>query len=292
MIFKERDEKMMIQTKLPRSKPESQNVSSKSILDFVNALELEEHEVHSLMILRNGHVIAEGTWAPYNPEHPHILNSLSKSFTSTAIGMAVEEGKLSVDDTVISFFPDEVTAAIATNMANLKIRHLLSMATGHSTDTTPFLRRSDNWVKEFLSMPIEHEPGTHFLYNTGATYMLSAILTKATGEKLLDYLEPRLFEPLGMSGITTTTCPHGIHFGGAGMMAKIEDLAKFGQLYLQKGVWEGKQIVPENGSKRRQEAKFRTGMMQIMIGHKVMGINFGNADTEHTVEMVHSVNIV
>ena len=235
---------MIIQTKLPRSKPERQNVSSRSILDFVNALEVEELGVHSFMLMKHGHVVAEGTWSPYNPEHPHILNSLSKSFTSTAIGMAVDEGRLSVDDAVISFFPEDVTEAIENNMANMKVHHLLSMSTGHNIDTTPHLRKSDHWVKEFLSIPIVHEPGTHFLYNTGATYMLSAILTKVTGMRLLDYLEPRLFKPLGMSDITTTSCPHGIHFGGAGMKVKIEDIAKFGQLYLQKGLWEGQQIVP------------------------------------------------
>ncbi|MBS4200857.1 serine hydrolase [Bacillus sp. FJAT-49732] len=236
----------MIQTKLPRSKPEEQNVSPKSIIDFVNALETEELEVHSFIVLRHGQVIAEGTWSPYNEEHPHILNSLSKSFTSTAIGLAVEEGKLSLDDDVISFFLEYMTDEIERNMANLKVRHLLSMSTGHDEDTTPNLRRSNDWVREFLNMPIVHKPGTHFLYNTGATYMLSAILTKVTGMKLLDYLEPRLFEPLGMSDITTTTCPKGIHFGGAGMSVKIEDIAKFGLLYLQKGVWEGKRIIPEH----------------------------------------------
>ncbi|MCR2821206.1 serine hydrolase domain-containing protein [Lederbergia panacisoli] len=236
----------MIQTKLPRSKPEEQNVSSQSILDFVNALETEELEVHSFIVLRHGQVIAEGTWAPYDKEDPHILNSLSKSFTSTAIGFAAFEGKLTVDDAVISFFPEYMTEEIENNMANLKVRHLLSMATGHDEDTTPYLRRSEDWVKEFFSIPVVHEPGTHFLYNTGATYMLSAILTKVTGMKLLDYLEPRLFKPLGMSDITTTTCPKGIHFGGSGMRVKIEDIAKFGLLYLQKGVWEGKQIVPEH----------------------------------------------
>lgn len=235
----------MIQTMLPRSIPAKQSVSAKAILDFVHALEREEIEVHSFILLRHGHVIAEGTWSPYHSEDPHILNSLSKSFTSTAIGFAVMEGKLSVDDTVISFFPEYVTEDIAKNMAHLKVRHLLSMATGHKEDTTSFITEEEDWVKAFLNLPIDYEPGTHFLYNTGATYMLSAILTKVTGIKLLDYLEPRLFEPLGMSDITTTTCPKGIHFGGAGMKVKIEDIAKFGLLYLQKGKWEGKQILSE-----------------------------------------------
>src|SRR5690606_10351977 len=154
----------MIQTTLPRSKPEEQSVSPKAILDFVNAVESEELGVHSFILVRHGQVIAEGTWSPYDEEDPHILNSLSKSFTSTAIGLAIEEGKLSLDDAVISFFPEYMTEEIESNMANLKVRHLLSMSTGHDEDTTPYLRRSNDWVKEFLSIPIIHEPGTHFLY--------------------------------------------------------------------------------------------------------------------------------
>ncbi|MCR2821187.1 serine hydrolase domain-containing protein [Lederbergia panacisoli] len=236
---------MMIQMKLPRCKPEEQHVSSKSIFNFIKAIESEKLEVHSFIYLKNGHVIAEGTWSPYLKEQPHILNSLSKNFTSTAIGLAVGEGKLSVEDTVLSFFPEYMTEEIEENMKNLKVYHLLTMTTGHDQDTSPFFKKSDDWVKEFLDVRIVHAPGTHFVYNTGATYMLSAIITKVTGMNLIDYLTPRLFEPLGMGKITTTSCPKGIHYGGIGMKATIEDIAKFGLLYLQKGCWEGQQIIPE-----------------------------------------------
>ncbi|MBS4218705.1 serine hydrolase [Bacillus sp. FJAT-49711] len=143
---------------LPRCKPEEQHVSSKSILDFINALESEELEIHSFLYLKNGCVIAEGTWSPYLKEQLHITNSLSKNFTSTAIGLAVEEGKLSLDDSVISFFPEYMTEDIETNLKNLTVYHLLTMTTGQ--DTSPFFKKSDDWVKEFLNMPIVHVPGT------------------------------------------------------------------------------------------------------------------------------------
>lgn len=230
---------------LPGSDPESQGIRSEAILGFLRRIEADDLELHGLMIVRNGHVVAEGAWAPYRTDVPHVLNSLSKSFTSTAIGLAAEEGRLTLDDPVISFFPEEVTPAIEANMGELKIRHLLSMTTGHTVDTIPIMhaRRDGNWVKAFLETPIERPPGTHFLYNTGASYMLSAILHRATGEQLLDWLRPRLFEPLGMAGVKTVTCPRGIHAGGYGMYMKVEDIAKFGQLYLQEGVWEGRRIL-------------------------------------------------
>jgi CubicO group peptidase (beta-lactamase class C family) len=229
-----------------KSDPEAQGIASASILRFIERIEEEGLELHSLMIVRNGYVVAEGTWAPYRAEIPHLLNSLSKSFTSTAIGLAAEEGRLKLTDRVLSFFPEYVTPEIEANMKELEIQHLLSMSTGHTVDTTPYMRNTgrEDWVRAFLEIPIERPPGTHFLYNTGATYMLSAILHRATGQQLLDYLEPRLFAPLGITDVTTMTCPRGIHTGGFGMKVKIADIAKFGLLYLQEGIWEGKRILP------------------------------------------------
>jgi len=232
-----------------RSDPESQGIRSEAILGFLRRIGADALDLHSLMIVKNGHLVAEGAWAPYRMDVPHVMNSLSKSFTSTAIGLAVDEGRLSLDDPVISFFPEEVTPAIADNMKELRIRHLLSMTTGHTVDTIPIMHASPdgNWVKAFLETPIERPPGTHFLYNTGASYMLSAILHRATGEQLLDWLRPRLLEPLGITGVTTMVCPRGIHAGGYGMFMTVSDVAKFGQLYLQEGVWEGKRILSAEG---------------------------------------------
>ena len=181
-----------------------------------------------------------------NPTSPHTLFSLSKSFTATAVGLAVAEGRLSVDDPVLGFFPDEAPAIISPHLAAMQVRHLLSMSTGHGEDTTAALRQAadGNWVRAFLERPVEHEPGTFFLYNSGATYMLSAIVQRLTGQTLLDYLQPRLFAPLGIERPTWESCPRGINAGGWGMSATTEDIARFGQLYLQQGRWEGRQLVP------------------------------------------------
>jgi CubicO group peptidase (beta-lactamase class C family) len=231
---------------LPHSTPEAQGIPSSAILDFVQVAESELDALHSFILVRHGRRIAQGWWTPYAPEHPHMLFSLSKSFTSTAVGLAVAEGRLSVNDPVLPFFPEEAPAEVSDNLAAMRVRHLLSMVTGHAEDTTRYLHEAQdgNWVKAFLARPVEHAPGTHFLYNTGATYVLSAIVQKLTGTTLLDYLQPRLFEPLGIEGATWETCPRGINTGGFGLSVKTEDIARFGQLYLLKGQWQGQQILP------------------------------------------------
>lgn len=228
---------------LKRSSPEAQGIPSSAILSFVEAADRDINSLHSLMLLRHGKVVAEGWWAPYAPELPHMLFSLSKSFTSSAIGLAVTEGLLTVDDYVLSFFPDEAPAEVSENLAAMRVRHLLSMSTGQAEDALD--RLGDNWVKEFLARPVPYEPGTHFLYNSTATYMLSAIIQKLTGQTLLDYLTPRLLEPIGIHGATWESCPRGINTGGWGMKIKTEDIARFGQMYLQKGMWHTKRILPE-----------------------------------------------
>ncbi|WP_339803111.1 serine hydrolase [Paenibacillus sp. FSL R5-0744] len=232
---------------LSRSLPEEQGISSAAISSFIDAVETQSLGLHSFMLLRHGYVVSEGWWSPYKSDLPHMLFSLSKSFTSTAIGIAVTEKLITLDNSVISFFPEEAPATITDNLSNMTIRHLLMMGTGHVVDTMDTLHKSadGNWVKAFFSVPVEKQPGTHFLYNTGATYMLSAILQRVTGQTLLEYLEPRLFAPLGIHGATWQSCPRGINTGGFGLSITTEDIAKFGQLYLQKGIWNNQRILPE-----------------------------------------------
>jgi len=226
--------------------PEAQGISSSAILGFVDALEKELPDaIHSIMLRRHGKIIAEGYWTPFNLDSPHYLYSLSKSFTSTAIGMAQEEGLLSINDPVISFFPEEVPENPSNNLKSMRIKDLLRMNTGHQNDTWRKIRNGENWVKTFLALEVEHKPGTHFQYNTGATYMLSAILQKISGETLLDYLTPRLFEPLGIDNPIWETDPNGISKGGTGLSVRTRDISNLGQLYLQKGKWNGKQLIPE-----------------------------------------------
>jgi len=233
---------------LSRSTPEAEGISSGAILNFIEAAEKEQPDaLHSVMILRHGKIVAEGWWDPYTPESPHLLYSLSKSFTSTAIGIAVGEGLVSLDDQIISFFPDKTPKEPSQNLSSMRIRDLLRMTTGHATDSyRRIMDHPDGWVAGFLSLPVEHKPGSIFIYNTGATYMLSAIIQKVTGQTLTDFLQPRLFEPLDIKKPFWQSDPEGINKGGTGLFATTLDIAKLGQLYLQKGNWNGQQILSES----------------------------------------------
>jgi CubicO group peptidase (beta-lactamase class C family) len=228
---------------LPRSSPEAEGVTSAGVQAFIDAADKDLDSLHSFMLVRHGKVVAEGWWAPYSPEAPHSLYSLSKSFTSTAVGMAIAEGKLSLDDDVLKFFPDDAPEKPSNNLKAMRVSDLLRMNTGHQTE--PRRTPDQVWTKVFLDHEVPFKPGTHFLYNTSATYMLSAIVQKVTGEKLIDYLRPRLFEPLSIENPTWESSPQGINTGGYGLSVRTEDIAKFGQLYLQKGQWHGKQLLPE-----------------------------------------------
>lgn len=230
--------------RLPRATPESQGISSTDILKFVNAMEDSKHEFHSFMVVRHGKVISEGWWNPYRADLRHTMYSVSKSFAATAVGFAVAEKKLTVEDKVVSFFPEDLPSPVSPNLARLRVKDLLSMTVGQEPDPTFHVVRSENWVKTFLATPVLYEPGSKFLYNSAATYMLSAIVQKVTGQKIIDYLTPRLFNPLGITGIDWEIDPQNINVGGWGLRLKTEDMAKFGQLFLNKGKWNGKQILP------------------------------------------------
>jgi len=230
---------------LQRSTPEAEGLSSEVITLFIGALEQEIDAPHSLMIVKNGKVVTEAWWDPYNAQTPHELWSLSKSFTSTAIGFAVQEGLLSIDDLVISFFPDKIPENPDWQLKQLRVKDLLTMTTGHNKEPFP-ADTDDDWVKTFLDSELPYLPGTHFMYNTPATYMLSAIIHKISGEKLIDYLYPRLFEPLQIEKPQWEMDPKGINTGGWGLHLKTEDIAKFGQFYLQKGKWNGSQLLSQD----------------------------------------------
>lgn len=229
---------------LARSLPQAEGVSPEGILAFLDAAEQQKFELHSFMMLRHGRVIAEGWWEPYGREFVHTMYSMSKSFTSTAVGFAVAEGKLSVEDKVISFFPDDLPAQVSDNLAAMRVQDLLTMTPGNEKEPTGNVVKEENWVRTFLAQNITHKPGTQFMYNSVATYMCSAIVQKVTGKTVLEYLTPRLFEPLGISGMRWETCPRGINTGGWGLSIQTEGLAKFGQFLLQKGKWNGKQLLP------------------------------------------------
>jgi len=228
--------------RLPRTSPESQGVSSAKIREFVEAADRQIDTLHSFMLVRHGQVIAEGWWQPQSADKLHVLHSLSKSFTSTAVGFAVEEGKLSLDDQVLKFFPDEAPEQPSDNLKAMRVRDLLMMSAGHQVEAK--FSSDASWVKTFLAHPVPFKPGIHFQYNTPATYMCSAIVQKVTGQTVLEYLKPRLFEPLGIENPEWGASPQGITYGGFGLHVRTEDIAKFGLLYQQKGRWNGKQLIP------------------------------------------------
>jgi CubicO group peptidase (beta-lactamase class C family) len=229
---------------LPRSTPEAQGVSSAALLGLVEALDAAASELHSLMVVRHGHVIAEGWWPPYRADRRHQLYSVSKSFTSMAVGMVVAEGKLSLDDPVTSFFPEHLPEEVGDNLAAMRVRHLLTMTTGHAEEPRTLRGRTDSWLKAFFAMPVEKEPGTHFLYNTPATYVLSAIVQKLTGTTLLEFLRERLFGPMELTEATWPSSPEGVTLGGFGLDLTTESLARFGQLLLDNGRYDNAQLVP------------------------------------------------
>jgi CubicO group peptidase (beta-lactamase class C family) len=234
---------------LPRSTPEREGISSSAVLAFVQAADSAIDAMNSVMIVRHGRVVAEGWWAPYDARTPHVLYSLSKSFTSTAVGLAVAESKLSVDDLVLKFFPGDAPDTPSVHLREMRVRDLLRMNTGQIAEAplgitdNPALA-GETWVHRFLAHPVPYKPGTHFLYNSPATYMLSAIVQKTTGQKVLDYLEPRLFQPLGIERPTWVESPEGIDAGAYGLNVRTEDIAKLGLLYLQRGAWNGARILP------------------------------------------------
>lgn len=232
---------------LPQSTPEAQGISSRAILGFIEAAEACIDAFHSFMLLRHGHVVASGWWEPYAAERPHVLFSLSKSFTSTAVGLAAAEGRLTLDDPVLQYFPAEAPARPSRRLTAMRIRHLLSMATGHTEDTTRSLhvRRDGDWARAFLNQPVRRDPGSFFLYNSGATYMLSAIVQRVSGVTLLEYLRPRLLDPLGITQAAWDSCPRGVNTGGWGLHITTDAIARFGQLYLRDGIWNGQRILPE-----------------------------------------------
>lgn len=234
-------------TLLPRSTPEAQGIASSAIRDFVDDIDRRRLGVHSMMLLRHGQVVAEGWWHPYSADYPHMLFSLTKSFTSTAIGLAVSEGRLSVNDTILDLFPEDAPKDPSANLRAMRVRHLLSMSTGHEQDVTKHTMSAQDTrlVRAFLSLPVQREPGTHFVYNSAASHMLSEIIQKFTGQTLLDYLTPRLLEPLGIKPAFWEVASDGTNTGGWGLSITTDEIARFGQLYLQKGLWNGKQIIPE-----------------------------------------------
>jgi CubicO group peptidase (beta-lactamase class C family) len=232
---------------LPRTNASPEVVAA--VDSFVNATQTrpvapDSITLHSIMILKHGEVVFEKWFNGQSAEMPHAMHSVSKTFTATAVGLAINEGKMKLDDPVVKFFPDKLPAEPSELLKAMTVRDLLTMTCGHDTEPNSLKADSIDWVQAFLAWPVKHKPGEYYLYNSVGTYMLSAIVQQVTGEKLIDYLDTRLFQPLHIERPHWDESPQGINCGGWGLMLKTEDMAKMGQLFLQKGMWNGKQIVP------------------------------------------------
>ena len=224
---------------LPRSRPEEQGLPSAAVARLIAALDLIPH-VHTLTVARHGHVVAEFARPPYERDAPHAVYSVSKSLTSIAIGIAIDEGRFGLDDRVVDLLADRAPRHPSAHLEALTVRHVLTMTTGHDPEPEDW---GDDWARTILAADLPHAPGTHWLYNTAGTHLLSQIIQTRTGERLLDYLTPRLFDPLGFEGPTWHQSPTGVDAGGFGLSIRAEELAAFGQLLLQRGRWKGRRLV-------------------------------------------------
>ena len=228
-----------------RATPESQGISSDLFAALLRELDAsKDTEMHHFMALRHGKVICECNFAPYPKGMWHITHSMCKSITGMAIGMLIEEEKLKLDENIYDIFPDHINAFSKIFRPVITVENLLTMTSGVTFNESGIVSGND-WLGSFLNASVNGKPGTEFQYNSLNTYVLSAIVTKRTGETLTEYLTPRLFGPLGITKYYWETCPKGITKGGWGLFLCAEDMAKLGQLYLQKGKWNGQQLVSE-----------------------------------------------
>ena len=228
-----------------RATPESQRISSDLFAALLRELDAsKDTEMHHFMALRHGKVICECNFAPYPKGMWHITHSMCKSITGMAIGMLIEEGKLKLDENIYDIFPDHINAFSKIFRPVITVENLLTMTSGVTFNESGIVSGND-WLGSFLNASVNGKPGTEFQYNSLNTYVLSAIVTKRTGETLTEYLTPRLFGPLGITKYYWETCPKGITKGGWGLFLCAEDMAKLGQLYLQRGKWNGQQLVSE-----------------------------------------------
>ncbi|ROP76009.1 CubicO group peptidase (beta-lactamase class C family) [Frigoribacterium sp. PhB107] len=232
---------------LPTSTPSAEGIDAAGVAAFLDGLESTPGvEPHSVVLVRHGSVVTQGWWAPYSADRVHLLYSLSKSFTSTAVAFAVDEGLLGLDDTVLSHFPELDADVTDPRSRSMRVRDVLAMSSGHHAEALGRALEADaaDLVRGFLLTPPEADPGSVFAYNQPCTYAVAAIVQRASGLSLTDYLRPRLFEPLGVGHASWQRDGSGREIGFSGLHAQTEAVALLGQLWLQRGVWQGRQLLP------------------------------------------------
>lgn len=231
---------------LRRGSPSSAGVDSREILGFIDDVEAAGLELHNLMLWRDGLVVAEGWHWPYSGDRLRMTHSMTKSVTACAIGMLVDAGRLTLDQKVAPLFP-EVAIDPGSRAARMTVEDLLTMRSGQGTEVSGSIWRgiATSWIAEFFRIPFDHEPGTTYVYSSAASYMLSAIVSRVTGQTIHDFLKPRLFDPLGITNIRWDVGPDGINPGGNGISFTTADGLKLGILHAQRGLWQGQRILSE-----------------------------------------------
>ena len=230
---------------LERATPESQGIKSATLVSLFDQLTtLKNVDIHSVMVLRHGKVVGEIYPTPFDAKYKHTMYSCSKTFVSAAIGLAIEENRLRLDDRIAPLFAADLPAEISKELASITVRDLLTMQAGIEPDWNVRNNRRD-WVRGYLSKPVS-TPGKSFKYDSLCTYMLSAIVQKVTGKTLLEYLRPRLFEPMNIWDVEWEVSPEGYNTGGWGLHIQSDSLAKFGQLLLNGGEWAGRPVLPQH----------------------------------------------
>jgi CubicO group peptidase (beta-lactamase class C family) len=231
---------------LPRATPAASGISSRAIAALLDRLEARSVECHSIMVVRHGHVAAEGWWAPFSAGRPHLLYSLTKSFTSVAVGLAIADGLLSLDDRVVDVLPDHVPADVPAQARRLTVHHLLSMTTGHRADSLDeaWRREPDDLVKGFLRVPFPEPEGSRHAYDNATTGVLARMVERVTGRGLPELLDERLFHPMGIDHAEWDRVASGAAFGFHGLHLTTEAVAAFGELLLRGGAWGDRQLVP------------------------------------------------
>jgi CubicO group peptidase (beta-lactamase class C family) len=216
------------------------------VQEFLRAIAAGGIELHGFLLVRGGAVVVEGFWRPYSAERPHMQHSATKSWTAAAVGLVMDQGRLKLDDKIATFFPEHLPPQPSANLLAMSVRDLLTMRTGHAAGLSggAWRGRRDSWVRAFLAEPVPHAPGERFIYSSGSSYLLSALVTRVMGETVHELLNRHIGRPMGMSPLRWDGSPEGYSTGGNGLTCLAEDMAKFGLLHLQGGVWQGARLLP------------------------------------------------
>ena len=270
---------MTVQTDgLMRRAPSELKTDPDILASVLDSIDQEGLELHSLLVWQRDALILDAWWAPYAPHRPHMMHSVTKSFTSVAVGLAIDDGLLSVDDEVIRFFPEHLPPALpAEDLARLRrmrVRDLLIMASGHGRGISggAWRRIASSWIGDFLSQPVPYEPGAVFVYDSGASYMLSAIVQKVTGERVHELLQRQLFRPLQMSdGMSWDVGPDGVNTGGNGLSCTTADMLKLGILHLRGGMWHDRRLLSRQWTQAATMPQLRDVVMGSFTGDHYLG---------------------